>query len=474
MMQESTLNNKRILIVDDTPSIHEDFKKVLQTKQEKNDALEAIETKLFESQEETQAQINFELTSAFQGQEAINLVTQAQQNSLPFAMAFVDVRMPPGMDGIKTIKALWEIDPNIEVVICTAYSDYSWDDTIATLGQSDQLLILKKPFDVVEVMQLASSLVTKWNLARQAKLNKAELERLVKKRTDQLSKQTQRLSVSLKELKQTKVKLYQADKLASVGQLAAGLAHEINNPIGYVSCNLNSLQEYMEDIKKFLELQMHLDLSTLNADQIASYKKQLSQLQETIDLEFILDDISSLMKDSIEGVERVSRIVCDLTEFSHVNSTDQVSVNINELLEKTLSVAWNQLKNKVTVIRKLTEIPNIIANGGQLGQVFLNLIINASQAIDTQGSITLKTGQDESGIWIEIADTGKGIAKEDYDKVFDPFFTTKPVGEGTGLGLHIAHNIITQHQGTLDFTSTLGKGTCFRMELPFNQQQQVA
>lgn len=447
--------NKRILIVDDQASIHEDFKKILRAERQESTELDEMEASLFECEQGETFQPDFEVTSAYQGSEAVLQVELAVKDKKPFALAFVDVRMPPGMDGIETISSMWQRDPNMQMVICTAFSDYSWDETIQTLGQSDQLLILKKPFDVIEVMQLACALVAKWNLTRQAKMSQQQLETMVAQRTLQLTQQAEKLRTTLSELKETKIHLFQADKLASIGQLAAGLAHEINNPIGYVSCNLNTLNQYVKEIKPIINL-------------------QIPELKDTaVDIEFILEDIDDLMKDSIEGIDRVAGIVSDLTEFSHVNSPEQLPVDLNQLIDKTLTVVNSQIKHKVTVEKQYSELPYVVVNGGQIGQVIMNLLVNASQAINDKGCIYIRTKLQESFVIVEIEDNGSGIPEAQQHKIFDPFFTTKPVGEGTGLGLHMVHTIISQHQGKIDLSSQIGKGTCFTITLPINGASDV-
>lgn len=458
--------NRRILIVDDQASLHEDYRKILLNDKGNSAELDEMESALFGEKINEKSEMEFELTSAYQGSEAVEKVISSLKKGQPFAMAFVDIRMPPGMDGIETIKAIWELDPKIQVVICTAFSDYSWDETIETLGQTDQLLILKKPFDIIEVKQLASALVSKWNLTKQAKLNHKQLEVRVQHRTQQLTEQTNNLRETVKALKETKAQLFQADKLASIGQLAAGLAHEINNPIGYVSCNLNTLDQYLKDIHLCLAPSSDSNEQTIESPTVNETDDANSQTDPDIDLNFILEDIQDLMKDSLEGIDRVARIVGDLTDFSHVNSSERLPVNVNELIDKTINVARNQIKAKAVVTQDFQKVPEITVNGGQLGQVILNLLINACQAIPENGHINIRTSADDVNLMIEIEDNGKGIPEESRHKIFDPFFTSKPVGEGTGLGLHIVHNIITQHEGDISFTSTLDKGTCFTILLP--------
>ena len=183
-------------------------------------------------------------------------------------------------------------------------------------------------------------------------------------------------------------------------------------------------------------------------------------------IDYVMSDIGDLIAESVEGTQRVRRIVADLRDFSHVDTPDVDIEDINRLLDKTVNVAWNELKYKTQVVRKYGDIPAIPCYGGKLGQVFLNLLVNAAQAIEQRGTITLRTGRDDGHIWIEVADTGCGIAPENLDRIFDPFFTTKETGKGTGMGLHLAYRIIQAHGGRIGAESTVGQGTTFRVELP--------
>ena len=462
----SSMENRRILVVDDQVSIHEDFKKILESKDDEDDSLNTLETELFGNKKVDCFSPHYQIESALQGREGIEAVRKAFESKLPFALAFVDVRMPPGIDGIETIKAMCQIDPDLQVVICTAFSDYSWEDTLDSLGQSDKLLVLKKPFDIIEVSQVSFALVEKWNLAQAAHANYHLLEEMVQVRTKQLDTKNKELEKTINMLNEAKAKLYQADKLASIGQLAAGLAHEINNPIGYVSGNLMHLQQYLGEMTHLFTLYKEKDKYPENTIEKDMFIKKIKMYETQVDISFLISELDEIMSDSIEGVERVSNIVQDLCDFSHVNTGEIVPVDVNRLIEKTLSVARSQLKEKVTVTKEFSDVPKILVNGGKLGQVFLNLLINALQACEEEGVIRIATYQRKEFVYIEIQDDGKGIPEEIQNKIFDPFFTSKPVGQGTGLGLHIARNIIVQHRGEITFKSKVNEGTKFTIRLP--------
>ena len=384
----------------------------------------------------------------------------------PYAVAFVDVRMPPGWDGVETAERIWRECPEVEIVICTAYSDYSWDEIIAKLGHTDRLLILKKPFDNVEVIQLASSLTTKWGLAREVDRKMYELERTVQARTEELERQKSDLEEALDTLKRTQARLLQADKLASIGQLAAGVAHEINNPMAFISCNLDGLRNYIEDIKCCLDAFDGLLGKSERHAELAAVSAEVRRVCQEKELDYLLSDVGSLIGESAEGVERVCRIVTDLRDFSHVDGSVACEEDVNDLLDKTVNVAWNGLKDKVEIVRDYGDIPAVVCYGGKLAQVFLNLLVNAAQAIEERGTVTVRTLREGDDVRIEVTDTGCGVAREDLHRIFDPFFTTKEVGSGTGLGLHLAYTTVQAHGGRIHVESVPGAGTTFRIELP--------
>jgi len=291
------------------------------------------------------------------------------------------------------------------------------------------------------------------------------LEREVELRTAQLREANVRLEREKAEqlalnrkLQDTKDQLLQSEKMASIGQLAAGVAHEINNPIGYVKSNINSLQDY---VKTLLQIIDQYEASTSGTS-----LPGIDQFKQRADYAFVRDDIITLLEESQEGVTRVKQIVQDLKDFSHIDQAEWKSADINRGLESTLNIAANEIKYKAEVIRDFGEIPAIECLPQQLNQVFMNLLVNAAQSIDERGTITVRTRPTTDGIAIEIADTGHGIPPEQLTRIFDPFFTTKPIGEGTGLGLSLAYGIINKHQGRIEVQSQVGHGTTFRITLP--------
>lgn len=457
--------NRRVLVVDDNHAIHEDFRKILCA--ETVDAqLSEFECVLFGDEAKTDGPEKFEVDSAYQGEEGLAMVRQALAEGRPYAMAFVDVRMPPGWDGVETVAQIWKEYPELEVVICTAHSDYSWDDMIERLGRTDNLLILKKPFDNVEVSQLACSLTAKWSLARQVDKEVRELESTIVARNSELERQKADLEETLDKLQRTQSQLFQADKLASIGQLAAGVAHEINNPMGFISSNLNSLGQYVQDVRSVMVAYENLLEQCGEIPELQNSASEVRQVCVEKDIAYIISDLDSLIEESMEGAQRVRQIVADLRDFSHINSPQVAPEDLNDLLDKTVNVAWNELKYRTTLVREYGDIPAVMCYGGKLAQVFLNLLVNAAQAIAEQGTIALRTGQDGEFIWIEVSDTGCGIPAENLHRIFDPFFTTKEVGKGTGLGLHLAYTTVQAHEGRIQVQSIPGVGSTFRIELP--------
>ena len=273
--------------------------------------------------------------------------------------------------------------------------------------------------------------------------------------------------------------LLQSEKMASVGQLAAGIAHEINNPTGFISSNLNTLKDYQNDITRLSRLYRKLiaDLRDTIAKEnlpssIAKQVEEIVDLETEADIDYVLNDLPALIEDSQEGTERIKKIVVDLKDFAHPGEDKLSSADINKGLDSTLNVVWNELKYKATVTKDYGDLPLISCYPQQLNQVFMNILVNAAQAIEKQGEIKIVTRALDEYAEIKISDTGAGIPEENLSKIFDPFFTSKEVGKGTGLGLNVAYNIIKKHEGTIDVESTVGEGTTFTIRIPVVQGEE--
>ncbi len=265
--------------------------------------------------------------------------------------------------------------------------------------------------------------------------------------------------------------LVQSEKLASIGQLAAGVAHEINNPVGYVFSNFGSLQKYLDDL--FRMLAAYEAAEPLLAGTPAA--AQLQAMRQQIELDFLKEDVPQLMAESCEGISRVRKIVQDLKDFSHVDAREEWEwTDLHRGIDSTLNIVNNEIKYKADVEKHYGVLPEVQCLASELNQVFMNLLVNAAQAIDkSRGCIRIRTGTGtESGIdsvWVEIEDDGCGIPKEDLGRIFDPFFTTKPVGKGTGLGLSLSYGILQKHHGRLEVDTEVGRGTRFRVTVPVSQ-----
>lgn len=299
------------------------------------------------------------------------------------------------------------------------------------------------------------------------------LEGLVEQRTQELRVANEKLQIEKnqerllnQQLKEAQSHLLQSEKMASIGQLAAGVAHEINNPLGYIYSNLNTLRQYLQDLLKLSEAGERL-VGQLPADHPEA--QTLRNLQKSLDLNFIKSDLPDLVAEAMEGAVRAKKIVQDLRDFSRIDALELAPFDLEAGLDATLNIINNELKYKAEVVKEYAGLKPFPCVGAQLNQVFMNLLVNAAQAIDDFGKITIRTGyQDDDWLWVEIEDSGHGIPADIRNKIFDPFFTTKPVGKGTGLGLSLSYKIIQDHRGRIELESTPGQGSRFRVCLPIH------
>ena len=279
-------------------------------------------------------------------------------------------------------------------------------------------------------------------------------------------RQYEELQRTVDRLASTQKQLLQSEKMASIGQLAAGVAHEINNPIGYVGSNLGTLQDYGAALLALVD-KYH---AALFSDDPAGRREDLLQARQRLDIDYIVGDMPSLLKESREGIERVTKIVQDLKDFSRVGRDQQMQpADLLQGLDSTLNIVWNDLKYKVRLEKHYGSLPLVECLASEINQVFLNLLLNAGQAVEQRGTITLASGCDDREAWISITDSGCGIPPEAMPQLFDPFFTTKPIGQGTGLGLAISYGIVAKHHGRIDVSSQVGQGSTFRVVLPVRQ-----
>ena len=286
----------------------------------------------------------------------------------------------------------------------------------------------------------------------------------------QLAKQTQDLASAYRELKASQLQLIQSEKMASLGQMVAGVAHEINTPLGYVKNNIEMMEMFFESSRAMVEASVALAdtlLSPSSSEQELQLRlATLAELRQEAQAGEA-DDMLKLFTDTRFGVDQISELVQNLKNFSRLDRAAAADVDLNECLDSAVLLARNLLKNRIEVVRQYGALPRISCMPSQLNQVFLNLLTNAAQAIEGQGKILLKTEAEEGWLKVTVQDTGKGIPADALPRIFDPFFTTKPVGQGTGLGLSISYQIVQQHGGDIRVTSQPGKGTRFTVRLPF-------
>ncbi len=436
---EAQLIKARVLVVDDDPILRTQLKRL---------------TSKFVS----------EIEVAADGAEGL-----AQWRQWRPDVVVTDIFMP-GMNGLEMSEAIKAEDPDAQIIVITSDKD---SETLLHALSIGVERYITKPVDMHLLIDAISKCVRDRQQTEELRLTRhvAALTDALQKQLEErkrveeaLRKEKSEQQILIERLEEAHNQLLQSEKMASIGQLAAGVAHEINNPIGYVNSNLGALQKYIKNL-----LQLIAAYETCEEDLSPSHRDSINALKQEIDVAYLREDISDLMTESLGGLQRVKRIVQDLKDFSHVSDSEIQWANLESGLESTLNVVWNELKYKAEVIKDYGSIPEIECIPSQLNQVFMNLLVNAAQAIPERGEITLRTRKVNDSVCIEIADTGSGIPQEIINRIFDPFFTTKPVGTGTGLGLSITHGIIRKHKGRIEVDSAPGTGTTFRIYLPIRQ-----
>jgi len=292
-----------------------------------------------------------------------------------------------------------------------------------------------------------------------------------KKTQEALKKNHDDLQTAHQNLQETHEQLLQSEKMASIGQLAAGVAHEINNPVGYIASNIKTMSQYVGNICTLLD--SYEKIETFVAGDPDALQAVLKE-KEALDLEYVKEDMQDLLNETQEGLSRVKTIVQDLKDFSHVDAGAWQAVDLHRGLDSTLNIANNEIKYCAEVVKVYGDLPLVECLASQINQVFMNMLVNAAHAIEGRGTITIRTDSEDGWAWIEFSDTGKGIEAAHLRKIFDPFFTTKPVGKGTGLGLSLSFGIIKKHGGTIDVKSEVGQGTTFRITLPLQHTEEMA
>ncbi|HNX90508.1 MAG TPA: ATP-binding protein, partial [Candidatus Omnitrophota bacterium] len=304
---------------------------------------------------------------------------------------------------------------------------------------------------------------------------KEEAQRLLRLAYDSLkAKETelqstiQKLEQMNQDLRDAEKKVVQSEKLASIGELSAGIAHEINNPVGFISSNLVTLSGYIDDISKVMRAFESLEkaIDEKNYEKAQNVRAEILDLESSLDMKYVLSDLENLVRESTQGVDRIKHIVADLKTFSHKDDGIKAQCDLNKVMDAIINIVWNEIKYKAELKKDYGDIPMVECNMQQIGQVLMNLLINAAQAIEGKGVIYIRTYHADDFVFVEVSDTGKGIPQELRDKIFHPFFTTKEIGKGTGLGLSISMDIVKKHYGRIDVVSKEGKGAVFTVCLP--------
>ncbi|MGQ7843125.1 ATP-binding protein [Granulosicoccus sp. 3-233] len=291
----------------------------------------------------------------------------------------------------------------------------------------------------------------------------------LKLKNSQIERRNEEIEKSNVALMNAQAQLMQSEKMACVGQLAAGVAHEINNPIGYITSNLGTLQTYTDVMKELITAYRQYSDGVKGGREDESLYQKIQEIQQRNDIDFMLGDVVELVADSLSGSLRVKEIVQGLKSFSRVDSAETAESDLHSGIESTLKVLSNELKYSCEVRLEFGDLPLVMCNLAKINQVFMNLLVNASQSFDEPGVIAISTRCDETWVYLSVSDTGCGIPEDSLGSIFDPFFTTKPVGSGTGLGLSISFGIIEEHGGIMSVESEVGVGSQFTIQLPIHQ-----
>lgn len=565
--------NKKILVIDDESSVLAAYEQILSARDKDIQGLKKqaseLESELFGSsaEEKFRARECYELTTASQGEQGYEKVRAALQENQPFALVFIDVRMPPGWDGLQTAKEIRNLDERIEIVIVTAYSDRAREEFVEQVKRSDKLLYLKKPFDPEEIRQLALSLTTKWDLEQRKEKHREYLGKVlnsvrrlktlnissvrgvlqailsellsfvhagkgivVKFEQDELSVEIDSDQISSTEIEELKTKVFgqtmdfeslawvdsilvfpfkngfgnyyilvsdikkpvleecsdllhllletasevlesvrlqekymQSEKIATIGQVAAGIIHELNNPLYALTGATELQQKYADKLLDFIEKYKEI--------QDGADPQKWDILEQKYD-KLGLDSIGERLKrnrDIIDkGAEQIYSLMENIRNFS--KARDELELHWEDLCEamdSTLLLTHNYLKYGVTVHRNWQGPIKAQCDIHALNQVFLNLILNAVQAMQGKGELWISLKQENESVQVFIADSGPGISEKEKSRIFDPFYTSK--ADGTGLGLSIVKGIIDKHKGNINIDSAPGQGTTFQIEIPVEQ-----
>lgn len=433
----------RILVVDDNPSIHDDFRRIFATDGPRGDGLDDLAAAVFNLPAQP-VRPGFSLDHASQGQVALARVIAAREANAPYSLLFMDVRMPPGWDGVESAARVLDSDPDVHVVLCTAYPERGWRHRVEQLPGRDRVLVLKKPFDIVEVQQLASALCEKWLHSQRNRARLHDLERSVTAQQGALAAAADHLRQEIATRAVVESRLRKAERLEGLGRLAAGLCHEINNPLSYIVTSTELL---------------HDELGELGDSVPAPTQQELAQLLSAISV----------------GASRITRLVRNIRMFARHSESAAEVVELDQTIATAVSMIQPQLLPHVEITVDTTRAVPVRGRRFELEQVLINLVENALHAMAEQRDpvprvvITARPAGPDA-LSIDVADSGPGIDATIIDQIFDPFFTTKPVNKGTGLGLSICHTLIADMGGAIDARNGPERGAVFTVTLPVAQR----
>ena len=387
--------------------------------------------------------------TATNAREALDILARES-----FALVVTDLTMP-GLSGIELLRKITEHYKDTAVIIVSGIDRTQRIMDAIRLGASDYLV---KPCDLDVLTISVERALERRILVRNARRYKQDLEH-----------RNAELAGKKAEMEQLQAQVLQAEKMASLGQMAAGVAHELNNPAGFIYSNIDLLKGYVERIKNYLSDYDKLVLPPEAAARISAIKKE-------IDYHNIFADLDSILSDCYTGAERIRDVVQNLRLFSSLDEATVKRMDLNEGIESTIRLLSGYYKSgRINLVRDYGEVPQVDCYAAQLNQVWMNLLVNAAQAIgDAAGEVRIATSCEERTVMVSVSDTGPGISPEELTRIFDPFFTTKPIGEGTGLGLSISHGIVQRHGGKIEVASTAGKGTTFTVSLPVDADLDLA
>lgn len=429
----------RILVVDDSPSIHDDFRRIFWPGRPPSEDLDELASLLFGLPNQPSRPV-FSLDHVLQGQEGLARVVAARQANEAYALLFMDVRMPPGWDGVESTERVLEADPDVHVVLCTAYPEHGWRQRVEALPGRDRVLILKKPFDVVEVQQLACALCEKWLHAQRDRARMHDLERSVTEQQDELAAAAVHLRQEIASRTLAETRLRKAERLEGLGRLAAGLCHEINNPLSYIVTSTELL---------------HDELAELGDAVAPAAHEELGQLVSAIAV----------------GASRITRLVRNIRMFARHSDSAVETIELESAIDTALGMVQAQLLPHVELAVEAAPGFQALGRRFELEQVLINLVENALHAMADQRHptprVVVRVRRDgRDALAIEVADSGPGIDDAVIDQIFDPFFTTKPVNKGTGLGLSICHTLVSDMGGSIDARNHPQRGAVFTICLP--------